>query len=202
VVWTAPVSEVAERLGVSDVALPKLCRGAAIPIPYRGYWAKMNAGYLMARTPLPPSPPGLPERGNDDAGSTGGGIKMIRTMIIGRQAATQMKQLMHPRAPTATENWRSADVGQSVCGSARFHVPAFHLHRDIDVRADAIGFGFHHCIQRDHRLHDNMGPGLGASDRRSRIRPPQPSLHREIPHPENPPLRMPVTVAPRVTNRA
>lgn len=60
-VWTAPVSEVAERLGVSDVALAKLCRGAAIPIPYRGYWAKMNAGYLMARTPLPPSPPGLPE---------------------------------------------------------------------------------------------------------------------------------------------
>jgi hypothetical protein len=60
-VWTAPVSEVAERLGVSDVALAKLCRGAGIPIPYRGYWAKMNAGYLMARTPLPPSPKGLPE---------------------------------------------------------------------------------------------------------------------------------------------
>lgn len=41
-VWTAPVSEVAERLGVSDVALAKLCKGAAIPIPYRGYWAKMT----------------------------------------------------------------------------------------------------------------------------------------------------------------
>lgn len=32
------------------------------------------------------------------SGSTGGGIKMIRTMIIGRQAANQVKQLMHPRA--------------------------------------------------------------------------------------------------------
>jgi hypothetical protein len=60
-VWTAPVSEVAERLGVSDVALAKLCRGAGIPIPYRGYWAKRNAGYLLSRTPLPSSPPGLPE---------------------------------------------------------------------------------------------------------------------------------------------
>ena len=39
-VWTAPVSEVARRLGVSDVALAKLCRNAAIPIPHRGYWAK------------------------------------------------------------------------------------------------------------------------------------------------------------------
>lgn len=32
------------------------------------------------------------------SGSTGGGIKMIRTLVIGRQAANQMKQLVHPRA--------------------------------------------------------------------------------------------------------
>ena len=32
------------------------------------------------------------------SGSTGGGIKMFRTMVIARQAANQMKQLMHPRA--------------------------------------------------------------------------------------------------------
>lgn len=32
------------------------------------------------------------------SGSTGGGIKMIRTLVVGRQAANQLKQLMHPRA--------------------------------------------------------------------------------------------------------
>jgi trk system potassium uptake protein TrkH len=32
------------------------------------------------------------------SGSTGGGIKMFRAMVIARQAANQMKQLMHPRA--------------------------------------------------------------------------------------------------------
>lgn len=32
------------------------------------------------------------------SGSTGGGIKMIRALVIGRQAANQVKQLMHPRA--------------------------------------------------------------------------------------------------------
>ena len=32
-VWTAPVMEIAGRLGVSDVALAKLCRRAAIPLP-------------------------------------------------------------------------------------------------------------------------------------------------------------------------
>jgi hypothetical protein len=36
--WTPPVSEIVARLGVSDVALAKLCRRAAIPIPGRGYW--------------------------------------------------------------------------------------------------------------------------------------------------------------------
>jgi|GEM_PF-470911 len=60
-VWTAPVSEVARRLGVSDVALAKLCRNAAIPIPHRGYWAKINAGQAILRTPLPSPPQGLPQ---------------------------------------------------------------------------------------------------------------------------------------------
>lgn len=32
------------------------------------------------------------------SGSTGGGLKMIRTLVIGRQAANQLKQLMHPHA--------------------------------------------------------------------------------------------------------
>ncbi len=32
------------------------------------------------------------------SGSTGGGIKMIRLLVIGRQAANQLKQLTHPRA--------------------------------------------------------------------------------------------------------
>jgi trk system potassium uptake protein TrkH len=32
------------------------------------------------------------------SGSTGGGIKSIRALVIWRQAANQIKQLMHPRA--------------------------------------------------------------------------------------------------------
>jgi integrase len=59
-VWTAPVFEVAKRLGVSDVGLAKLCRRAAIPTPRRGYWARIESGQRIRRTPLPPAPPGLP----------------------------------------------------------------------------------------------------------------------------------------------
>jgi integrase len=60
-VWTAPVAEVAERLGVSDVALAKLCRRAAIPTPGRGYWQRTEAGQPLDPTPLGAAPKGLPE---------------------------------------------------------------------------------------------------------------------------------------------
>lgn len=60
-VWTAPVTEIAARLGVSDVGLAKACRRAEVPIPARGYWAKIEAGQHVSQEPLPPAPTGLPE---------------------------------------------------------------------------------------------------------------------------------------------
>jgi Phage integrase family len=60
-VWTAPVFEVAKRLGVSDVGLAKLCRRAEIPTPGRGYWARVESGQRVRRAPLPPAPESLPE---------------------------------------------------------------------------------------------------------------------------------------------
>lgn len=59
--WTAPVTEVAARLGVSDVGLAKACRRAEIPLPPRGYWAKIEAGQPIGVPALAPSPTGLPE---------------------------------------------------------------------------------------------------------------------------------------------
>jgi len=60
-VWTAPIVEVARRLGVSDVALAKLCGRAAISVPRRGYWVRVESGQPVGRSPLPPPPKGLPE---------------------------------------------------------------------------------------------------------------------------------------------
>lgn len=39
-VWSAPKKQLAEQLGVSDVAIGKACKKAGIPVPDRGYWAK------------------------------------------------------------------------------------------------------------------------------------------------------------------
>ena len=55
-VWTEPVSAVAPRYGLSDVGLAKLCRRLSIPLPMRGYWAKIRAGKKMGRAALPPLP--------------------------------------------------------------------------------------------------------------------------------------------------
>lgn len=52
-VWTDPVTVVAPRYGLSDVGLAKICRALVIPLPSRGYWAKIKAGKIMNRAPLP-----------------------------------------------------------------------------------------------------------------------------------------------------
>jgi hypothetical protein len=43
----------AEKYGISDVGLAKNCRKLSIPLPGRGYWAKISAGQSVVKTPLP-----------------------------------------------------------------------------------------------------------------------------------------------------
>jgi len=43
-VWEGPATKVAEKYGVSDVAIGKLCRRLRIPMPGRGYRARNAAG--------------------------------------------------------------------------------------------------------------------------------------------------------------
>ena len=52
-VWSEPMKKLAPRFGVSDVALAKACRRADIPVPERGYWARLQAGKTVVKRPLP-----------------------------------------------------------------------------------------------------------------------------------------------------
>lgn len=52
-VWERPATEVARELGVSDVALGKLCRRLQVPKPPRGYWARVASGKTPRKPPLP-----------------------------------------------------------------------------------------------------------------------------------------------------
>ncbi|MDF2800661.1 MAG: hypothetical protein K0S61_564 [Anaerocolumna sp.] len=52
-VWSKPVVQVAIQYGVSDVAIHKVCKSLNVPVPPRGYWAKVRAGEKINRPPLP-----------------------------------------------------------------------------------------------------------------------------------------------------
>lgn len=52
-VWTKPILQLAEELGISDRGLSKKCKRHKVPVPYRGYWAKMEAGKKARKYPLP-----------------------------------------------------------------------------------------------------------------------------------------------------
>lgn len=52
-VWSRPILSLAKEYGFSDVGFAKICRRHNIPLPPRGYWAKINAGLQVARPALP-----------------------------------------------------------------------------------------------------------------------------------------------------
>lgn len=52
-VWSTPMRKLAMEFGISDVGLAKLCRRHKVPVPGRGYWARLAADQKPKRIPLP-----------------------------------------------------------------------------------------------------------------------------------------------------
>lgn len=52
-VWSVPIWTLCERYGLSDNGLRKICRRLNVPVPARGYWAKVEAGHKVRKTALP-----------------------------------------------------------------------------------------------------------------------------------------------------
>lgn len=52
-VWSTPMQKLACEFGFSDVGFAKLCHRHQIPVPPRGYWARVHVGQSVKRTPLP-----------------------------------------------------------------------------------------------------------------------------------------------------
>ena len=60
-IWSTPATKLAEEFGISGRGLGKMCARFDIPVPPRGYWAKLAAGKPMLKTPLPASKPNAPD---------------------------------------------------------------------------------------------------------------------------------------------
>lgn len=52
-VWSKPVLDVAKGYRISGVRLGKVCRMLGIPVPPRGYWARVRSGASVRKPPLP-----------------------------------------------------------------------------------------------------------------------------------------------------
>lgn len=61
-VWTTPLVKLAKEFGLSDVGLRKTCVRHRVPTPPLGYWAKLNFGKAVKKTPLLPPGPGVSDR--------------------------------------------------------------------------------------------------------------------------------------------
>ena len=52
-IWETPNRQLAKKYGISDVGLAKICKRMQIPIPHRGYWAKVAHGHEPRKQSLP-----------------------------------------------------------------------------------------------------------------------------------------------------
>jgi len=52
-VWSQPVQEVAKSYKISGRGLGKACQRLRVPVPPRGYWARVRNGYKEKKPPLP-----------------------------------------------------------------------------------------------------------------------------------------------------
>lgn len=52
-VWSQPAQDVAKLQGFSGVLLGTVCRKLDVPVPPRGYWARLQHGHPVRKPPLP-----------------------------------------------------------------------------------------------------------------------------------------------------
>lgn len=57
-VWSEPMTKVADRFGVSGSYLARICTNLNVPRPERGHWAKLAFGKASPQLPLPDPRPG------------------------------------------------------------------------------------------------------------------------------------------------
>lgn len=61
-VWSEPMSKLSRLFSISDRGLAKACAKVNVPVPGRGYWARLHAGQKEKRVPLPARKPSEPNK--------------------------------------------------------------------------------------------------------------------------------------------
>ena len=88
-VWSKPMRELAKDFGISDVALAKRCRRLGIPVPGRGYWARVDAGQQPYRPQLRKREPQSSDAGALAVGPSHEGVVAQGDGMEGSEADTR-----------------------------------------------------------------------------------------------------------------
>ncbi len=127
-VWERPMLKVAEEYGVSSVALGKVCRKLAVPVPGRGHWAKLAHGHTGARKlPLPkldPVPVIYRSRGAAEKAANASAERLVSRGAQWRGGAPTDKQIEVLRrsgitAPPEITRGQAAQIISYIIASAR-----------------------------------------------------------------------------------
>ena len=97
------------------------------------------------------------------AGSTGGGMKVIRILLIFKQASRELKRLIHPNAVFAVKlGGRAvpARVGEAVWGFVSAYIFLFII---MDLALLATGLDLTTAFSTVASCLNNLGPALGAA---------------------------------------
>ena len=95
------------------------------------------------------------------AGSTGGGIKVIRTLILAKQSASEITKIIHPNAVTSVKVGKKAidsRVAESIWGFFSIYVIVFII---LFMFLLAQGNDFITSFSAVGATINNLGPGLG-----------------------------------------
>lgn len=96
-----------------------------------------------------------------NTGSTGGGIKMFRTLVLFRQAARELMLLVHPQAVTPVKIRHQVVANQVVFAVLAYVVLYFGVVVTMTFLLLASGLDFMTAFSAIIASINNMGPGLG-----------------------------------------
>ncbi|HEY7776752.1 MAG TPA: potassium transporter TrkG, partial [Kineobactrum sp.] len=95
-------------------------------------------------------------------GSTAGGIKAVRLMLIGKQGLREMKQLIHPKAVIPLKVGRHRVEATVVSAVWSFFAVYMFVFVTIMLLLLATGLDFITAFSAVAASLNNLGPGLGA----------------------------------------
>ena len=93
------------------------------------------------------------------SGSTGGGIKMIRTLVLAKQAHRELNQLVHPNMVRPLKVGGAVIANRVVFAVLAFVFLYFMSMVTLIFVQLASGLDFMTVALRHHRLHQQRGPG-------------------------------------------